>query len=94
MTKDDVFFFLQESFRQVAPEIEFQSIKFDRPLRDQVEIDSLDLYNIFNLLEKKTQVHVTESQMATLSTLNEWLDLIVSQLSPSFSFDRQESQSE
>ncbi len=60
-----------------APEIDFGKIKLDLPFRDQVEIDSLDLYNIIVSLQKKTGVYIPDSKMAELISLNELIGFIM-----------------
>lgn len=80
MTKDEIVMYLQESFKQIAPEIVFSQIQLDRPLRDQVEIDSLDLYNIITLLQKKTGVFISDSQLAVMPNLNELINFILKSL--------------
>lgn len=76
MKREEILLHLQESFHQIAPEIDFLKIKLDKPLREQVEIDSLDLYNIIGLLQKKTGIFVSDSQLATLPDLSHLIDFI------------------
>lgn len=72
MTTDVVRNQLRDIFRKVAPEVDFDSIDLKRPLRDQVEIDSLDFYNILVHLHKATGVNIPDSavmQMPSLESL-------------------------
>lgn len=75
-TKEEIITAMKESFSQIAPEINFSEIRLEKPLRDQVEIDSLDLYNIINLLQKKTNTHVSDTQLASLLTLNDLIKFL------------------
>ncbi|MFA6239113.1 MAG: phosphopantetheine-binding protein [Bacteriovorax sp.] len=80
MSKDDIKLIFQESLKQVAPEISFEKINLDIPLRDQIEIDSLDLYNIIVSLQKKTGVYIPDSKLAELTNLNELISYVFAQI--------------
>lgn len=69
----------KEAFHLVAPEIVFEKIDLNRPLRDQVEIDSLDLYNLIVTLQKKTGFYIPDSKLAELKSLNELFNYIIGQ---------------
>lgn len=77
MERDDIKNYFQEAFHQIAPEIDFGKINMDLPLREQVEIDSLDLYNIIVSLQKKTGVYIPDSKLASLTNLNELIGFIL-----------------
>lgn len=47
--------YLKDSFHLIAPEVNFDKINFEKSLRDQVEIDSLDLFNIIVAIQKKLE---------------------------------------
>lgn len=76
MNRDDIKLYFRESFHQFAPEIVFEKINLDLPLRDQVEIDSLDFYNIIVSLQKKTGIFVPDSKLAELNNLNDLITYI------------------
>ncbi len=77
MNNEDVKTYFRESFHQIAPEIVFDKINLDLPLRDQVEIDSLDFYNIIVSFQKKTGIYIPDSKLAELSNLSELIDYIL-----------------
>lgn len=60
---------LKTIFRKIAPEIVFDQIDLNQPLRDQVEIDSLDFYNILVQIEKNLGVNIPESVVIELQDL-------------------------
>ena len=60
----------------VAPEIEFETVNPDLPLRDQVDIDSMDFINIIVGIHKTLGIDIPESDYARLSTLNSFVDYI------------------
>ena len=68
--------YFKEIFHLTAPEINFDMINLNLPLRDQIEIDSLDLYNIVVALQKKTGVYIPDTTLAELTSLNELINYI------------------
>lgn len=68
--------YFKEIFHQTAPEINFDMINLNLPLRDQVEIDSLDLYNIVVAFQKKTGVYIPDTTLAELTSLNELINYV------------------
>lgn len=77
MNAEEIKKHFKDIFHQVAPEIAFDSIDMNLPLRDQVEIDSLDLYNIIVALQKKTGVYIPDSELADLANLNELINRVL-----------------
>lgn len=63
-------------FHRIAPDIEFDQLDLSRPLRDQVEMDSLDFYNVLVSIHKKLGVNVPDSVLMELNNLDELLDYI------------------
>jgi acyl carrier protein len=61
----------------VAPEADLQTLKPDRPLREQIEIDSVDFLGLVTKIHKATGIDVPETDYAKLDTL----DLLVAYLS-------------
>lgn len=80
LSNEEIKNYFKDIFLQIAPEIGFEKINMDRPLRDQVEIDSLDLYNIIVSLQKKTGVYIPDSKLTELESLNELIDYVLEQL--------------
>ncbi|HAZ12732.1 MAG: hypothetical protein A2X86_14010 [Bdellovibrionales bacterium GWA2_49_15] len=76
MEKDKVKEVLKDIFHQVAPEVAFDGINMSLPLRDQVEIDSFDFYNIIVMLQKKINVVVPDSKLSELKNLSQLIDFI------------------
>ncbi|HEX9180149.1 MAG TPA: acyl carrier protein [Burkholderiales bacterium] len=55
----------------IAPELEPAAIEPDRPLRDQVDLDSMDFLNFILGLHKKLGVDIPEADYRKLFTLDE-----------------------
>jgi acyl carrier protein len=56
---------------RIAPELEEGELKPDRPLRDQVDLDSMDWLNFLVALHERFKVEIPESDYERLGTLDE-----------------------
>lgn len=56
--------------RSIAPEIEADRIEADEPLRNQIDLDSMDWINVIVELREKFRVDIPESDYGKLQTLN------------------------
>jgi acyl carrier protein len=56
--------------KSVAPELEEGELRADRPLRDQVDLDSMDWLNVLVALHEKLQVDIPEADYGKLVTLD------------------------
>lgn len=70
---------MNQIFHQVAPEILYEKLDMNLPLREQIEIDSLDFYKIIVSLQKKTGVFVPDSKLAQFTSLNDLITYILEQ---------------
>jgi len=66
--------------QSVAPEVEPASIDADRPLRHQVDLDSMDWLNVLIALEVRLGVNVPEADYARLTTLDDLLGYLAARL--------------
>jgi acyl carrier protein len=55
---------------RIAPETEMQSLRPDRPLREQLDLDSMDWVNLIAGLHERLHVDIPESDYARLTTLD------------------------
>ncbi len=67
---------LEEIFREVTPEIPFEEIDPTKPLRDQIEIDSYDLYRIIVRIAERTGVNIPDSVLGELKNLDQLLKYV------------------
>ncbi len=79
MTEQQVQAEMKLIFRKIAPEIEFERLDLSKPLRDQVEIDSLDFYNILVKLHEVTGVVVPDSVVIELPCLRDLIGYVAGQ---------------
>ena len=57
--------------KRIAPELEENDLKSDRPLREQVDLDSMDWLNFLVALAERFKVEIPESDYRRLVTLDE-----------------------
>lgn len=55
----------------IAPEVEPEELRCDRPLRQQVDLDSMDWLNFLLGLHEKLKVDIPEADYARLVTLDD-----------------------
>lgn len=54
----------------IAPEVEADALRADRPLRDQVDLDSMDWLNVIVGFHERFGVDIPEGDYARLGTLD------------------------
>ena len=64
------------TLKTIAPEVEEGDLRADRPLRNQVDLDSMDWLNFLIGLHQKLQVDIPEADYARLVTLGNVLDYL------------------
>jgi acyl carrier protein len=71
MNADDIRAVAIATLQSIAPEIEPDTLRGDRPLRNQVDLDSMDWLNFLLGLHEKLQVEIPEADYARLITLDD-----------------------
>jgi acyl carrier protein len=64
----------------IAPEVEPAKIDPDKPLRDQVDLDSADWLNLLVALKERTGIDIPDADVARLTTLRRLLDYCAARL--------------
>ncbi|MGE8451855.1 MAG: acyl carrier protein [Pseudomonadales bacterium] len=59
------------TLQSIAPEVETDKLRPDRPLRKQVDLDSMDWLNFLIGLHEKLGVDIPEADYARLVTLDD-----------------------
>ncbi|HUK90018.1 MAG TPA: acyl carrier protein [Blastocatellia bacterium] len=77
MTTNQVKDIVLKILGEVAPEADLSSIKPDVPVRDQLDIDSVDYLNLMVGLHKELGVEIPESDYPKMSTLEGCVDYLV-----------------
>ena len=70
-----------EELRRIAPELEEGDLKADRPLREQVDLDSMDWLNLLVALHERLGVDIPEADYRRLATLEQALDYLAGRVS-------------
>ena len=60
-----------DALRRIAPEVEPEDLRDDRPLRNQVDLDSMDWLNFLLALHEHFAVDIPEAHYAKLVTLGD-----------------------
>lgn len=69
------------TLKTVAPELEENELVANMPLRDQVDLDSMDWLNFLVGLHERFRIEIPESDYARLRTLNDLLEYLHARLS-------------
>ena len=69
-----------DSLRKIAPEVEESALRDDRPLRDEVDLDSMDWLNFIIGLHERLQVDIPEADYRQLVSLDAVLDYLAARL--------------
>ncbi|MFA6310866.1 MAG: acyl carrier protein [Sterolibacterium sp.] len=64
------------TLKSIAPEVEADELVADRPLRNQVDLDSMDWLNFLIGLHTALQVDIPEADYAKLVTLNDLVNYL------------------
>jgi acyl carrier protein len=59
------------TIKSVAPELEEGELRAEKPLRDQIDLDSMDWLNVLVALHEKLGVDIPEADYGKLVTLND-----------------------
>jgi len=57
----------------IAPELDAASLRADKPLRSQVDLDSMDWLNFLVALHERLKVDIPEADYGKLATLEQLL---------------------
>jgi acyl carrier protein len=70
MTPDQIRAVFFDVLGAIAPEADPAAIDPDKPLRDQIDLDSMDWLNVIIRLHEVLKVEIPEQDYAELTTLN------------------------
>jgi len=83
MSRDEIKSVVLRVLGRIVPEADMQQLKPDRRLRDQLDIDSMDLLNFIVGLHKELRVEIPEADYARLATLDGCVDYLAAHQSGS-----------
>jgi len=70
MTSEEIKDLILEIIEDIDDEADFDSLDPDKPLRDQLELDSMDFLDIVMELRKRHQLQIPEEDYPHLASLN------------------------
>ena len=71
MSKDEIRKLILGELHRIAPEVELDSIDPASDLREQVDLDSMDVLNWMIALHKKTGIEIPEADYKRMATIDE-----------------------
>ena len=77
MIKEDVRQAVIDIIQEILPDDDMSSVDPDLPLRDQLELDSMDFLDIVMELRKRYSVEVPESDYMELNTLSSTIKYLI-----------------
>ncbi len=78
MTKDEIREIVLRALGQVAPEADLSQLKPNLRIRDQLDVDSMDLLNFVIGLHRQLDVDIPEADYSKLATLDGCVDYLIS----------------
>lgn len=69
-----------DAIAAIAPEVDPAAIRPERPLRQQIDIDSFDFLNVIIRLHEALGIDIPESDYGELQTLDRTLDYLARRL--------------
>ena len=70
MTSEEIKDLILEIIEDIDDEADFDSLDADKPLRDQLDLDSMDFLDIVMELRKRHKLQIPEEDYPHLATLN------------------------
>jgi acyl carrier protein len=69
MTRDEIKDVILEIIKDIDDEAEFDDLDADKPLRDQLDLDSMDFLDIVMELRKRYKLQIPEEDYPELASL-------------------------
>jgi acyl carrier protein len=76
MNRNEIRAVVIQELKRIAPELEEGDLREDRPLRDQVDLDSMDWLNFLVALHERVGKEIPESDYKKLGTLSAIVDYL------------------
>jgi acyl carrier protein len=76
MTPADIKAVILDILEGIAPDEDLGSLKDDEPLREQLELDSMDFLDIVMELRKRYRVQIPEDDYVNLATMQSTVDYL------------------
>jgi acyl carrier protein len=83
MTRDEIRDVILEIIEDIDEDADFASLDADKPLRDQLDLDSMDFLDIVMELRKRYKLQIPEEEYPELSSLNSCVNYLEPKLQDS-----------
>ena len=83
MTRDEIRGVILEIIEDIDEDADFDNLDADKPLRDQLDLDSMDFLDIVMELRKRYQLQIPEEEYPELATLNSCVNYLEPKLKDS-----------
>lgn len=74
MTRDELRRALLDCLGRIAPEVDFATLRPEKRLRDQVDLDSVDWMNFLVAVHAALGIDIPDADAARLTTLDQLID--------------------
>ena len=76
MTKEEIAQVIKDIIGEILPDEDLTALEPDKPLRDQLELDSMDFLDLVMELRKRYKIEVPESDYPQLVSLNSTVEYL------------------
>ncbi len=76
MTRDEIKDVILEIIADIDEEADFNNLDADAPLRDQLDLDSMDFLDIVMELRKRYKLQIAEEEYPQLATLTSCVNFL------------------
>jgi acyl carrier protein len=80
VTRDQVRGIVMNELTRIAPEADPHTLRLELPLRDQVDVDSMDFLNFIIALHERFAIDIPEADYAKLSSLDALVDYLAARI--------------
>lgn len=80
MTNEDIQKAVMKALGDVAPDADLGSLRLDRDMREELDIDSMDFLNVIVALKEALGVEVPEADYEKILTVNNCVAYLAKQL--------------
>lgn len=82
VSRDAIRATILDTLCSIAPEVDPAGIAPDKPLRDQIDLDSMDFLNVIIRLHEILGIDIPETDYASLATLDGAVDYLARRKAP------------
>lgn len=76
MTREEIAMAMADILRTIAPEADLEHLAPDAPIRDELDLDSMDFLNVMIAIKARLDVDVPEPDRSKLATLASCIDYV------------------